>query len=168
MPWGAPDQPIDIVIRPGALPTRLGERTAAVTGALFVCASAVAWQTVDPGSADVAVTALALAGVGLGVALPSMAASVANAVEDDHLGIAGATQQLITQLGIVAGIQIAQTVQAAREREAGLVGSYHQAYLLAGVVAALGLVAAVFVRRTPRTGGAPAPAGDAVEAFATG
>ena len=140
-----------------------------MTGALCVCASAAAWQAVHPGSADVAVmVALALAGVGLGVALPSMAASVANAVEDDHLGIAGATQQLITQMGIVAGIQIAQTVQAAREREAGLVASYHEAYLLAGLVAALGLVAAVFVRRTPRGDGAPAPASDAVEAFATG
>ena len=153
----------------GYLAVRLGERTAAVTGALCVCASAAAWQAVHPGSADVAVmVALALAGVGLGVALPSMAASVANAVEDDHLGIAGATQQLITQMGIVAGIQIAQTVQAAREREAGLVASYHEAYLLAGLVAALGLVAAVFVRRTPRGDGAPAPASDAVEAFATG
>ena len=153
----------------GYLAVRLGERTAAVTGALCVCASALAWQTVGPGSADVAImAALALAGVGLGVALPSMAASVANAVEDNHLGIAGATQQLITQLGIVAGIQIAQTVQAARERDAGLVASYHQAYLLAGLVAALGLVAAVFVRRTPRAGRAPAPSSDAVEVFATG
>jgi hypothetical protein len=101
------------------------------------------------------------------VALPSMAASVANAVEDNHLGIAGAVQQLITQLGIVAGIQIAQTVQAAREREAGLVASYHQAYLLAGLVAALGLVAAIFVRRTPRAERARAPSSDALELLAT-
>jgi MFS family permease len=153
----------------GYLAVRVGERTAAVTGALCVCLSALAWQTVGPGSADVAVmAALALAGVGLGVALPSMAASVANAVEDNHLGIAGATQQLITQIGIVAGIQIAQTVQAAREHEVGLVASYHQAYLVAGFVAALGLVAAVFVRRTPRAERAPTTSDDAVEAFATG
>ena len=152
----------------GYLAVRLGERTAAVTGTLCVCASAAVWQTVGPGSADVAVmAALALAGVGLGVALPSMAASVANAVEDNHLGIAGAVQQLITQLGIVAGIQIAQTVQAAREHEAGLVASYHQAYLLAGLVAALGLVAAVFVRRTPRAERARAPSSDAAELLAT-
>jgi MFS family permease len=152
----------------GYLAVRLGERTAAVSGTLLVCASAAVWQTVGPESADVAVmAALALAGVGLGVALPSMAASVANAVEDTHLGIAGAAQQLITQVGIVAGIQIAQTVQAARERDAGLVASYHQAYLLAGLVAALGLVAAVFVRRTPRAGRAPAPPSDAVEVLAT-
>jgi EmrB/QacA subfamily drug resistance transporter len=152
----------------GYLAVRFGERAAAVTGALCVCASAAVWQTVGPGSADVAVmAALALAGVGLGVALPSMAASVANAVEDTHLGIAGAVQQLITQLGIVAGIQIAQTVQAARERAAGRVASYHEAYLLAGLVAALGLVAAVFVRRTPRAARAPAPSREAVDVLAT-
>jgi EmrB/QacA subfamily drug resistance transporter len=153
----------------GYLAVRLGERTAAVAGALFVCASAAVWQTVEPGSPAVAImAALALAGVGLGVALPSMAASVANAVEDEHLGIAGAAQQLITQVGIVAGIQIAQTVQAAREGEAGLVASYHQAYLLTGAVAAIGLAAAVFVRRTPRreTETDPATSG-VVEAMAT-
>jgi hypothetical protein len=88
-------------------------------------------------------------------------------VEDTHLGIAGAVQQLITQLGIVAGIQIAQTVQAARERAAGRVASYHEAYLLAGLVAALGLVAAVFVRRTPRAARAPAPSREAVDVLAT-
>jgi MFS family permease len=152
----------------GYLAVRLGERTAAVTGTLFVCASAAVWQTVGPDSADVAVmAALALAGVGLGVALPSMAASVANAVEDTHLGIAGAAQQLITQVGIVAGIQVAQTVQAARESKVGLVASYQQAYLLAGLVAGLGLVAAAFVRRTPRAARAPAPPADGVEALAT-
>jgi predicted MFS family arabinose efflux permease len=135
----------------GYLAVRLGERTAAIAGTLFVCTSAIVWQTVEPGSPSVAImAALALAGVGLGVALPSMAASVANAVEDEHLGIAGAAQQLISQVGVVAGIQIAQTVQAARESEAGVVASFHEAYLLAGVVAALGLITAVFVRRTPR------------------
>jgi EmrB/QacA subfamily drug resistance transporter len=153
----------------GYLAVRLGERTAAIAGALFVCASALFWQTVEPGSPAVAImAALALAGVGLGVALPSMAATVANAVEDEHLGIAGAAQQLITQVGVVAGIQIAQTVQAARESEAGLVASYHEAYLLAGVVALLGLVAALFVRRTPRGEREREPmTSEAVEAFAT-
>jgi EmrB/QacA subfamily drug resistance transporter len=153
----------------GYLAVRVGERTAAVAGTVFVCASALVWQTVDPASPDIAIMgALALAGVGLGVALPSMAASVANAVEDEHLGIAGAVQQLITQVGIVAGIQIAQTLQAAREGDAGLVGSYHEAYLVAGGVAALGFVAAVFVRRTEReVVGVTQPGADVAEALAT-
>jgi EmrB/QacA subfamily drug resistance transporter len=152
----------------GYLAVRWGERAAAVAGAVFVCASMAAWQAVGPGSTDVAVMgALALAGVGLGVALPSMAASVANAVEDEHLGIAGAVQQLITQVGIVAGIQIAQTVQAAREGDAGLVPSFHEAYLVAGAVAVLGLVAGVFVRRTERVPASAARDAEVVEALAT-
>jgi predicted MFS family arabinose efflux permease len=152
----------------GYLAVRMGERTAAVAGAMFVCASMALWQTVDPSSPDVAVMgALGLAGVGLGVALPSMAASVANAVEDEHLGIAGAVQQLITQVGIVAGIQIAQTVQAAREGDVGLVPSFHDAYLVAGAVAVIGLVAAVFVRRTERDLVEVGTGADAVEALAT-
>jgi EmrB/QacA subfamily drug resistance transporter len=153
----------------GYLAVRVGERTAAVAGSLFVCSSTLAWQGVAPGSPDIAVMgALSLAGVGLGVALPSMAATVANAVEDTDLGIAGAAQQLISQVGVVAGIQIAQTVQAARQGEVGLVESYHDAYLLAGVVAAMGLVAACFVRRTPRPERAPAAVSrDAAEALAT-
>jgi MFS family permease len=153
----------------GYLAVKLGERTAAVSGTILVCSSMLAWQAVEPGSPDLAVMgALALAGVGLGVALPSMAASVANAVEDEHLGVAGAVQQLVTQVGIVAGIQIAQTVQAAREESAGLVGSYHDAYFVAGVVAAVGFVAAVLVRRTAREADEIAgEGGEVVEALAT-
>ena len=67
----------------------------------------------------------------------------------------------------MAGIQVAQTVQAAREHAAGRVASYHEAYLLAGLVAAMGLVAAVFVRRTPRVARAPAPSREAVDVLAT-
>jgi EmrB/QacA subfamily drug resistance transporter len=146
----------------GYLAVRLGERTAAIAGTILVSTSMFAWQAVDPGSPDIAVMgALALAGMGLGVALPSMAASIANAVEDEHLGVAGAVQQLVTQVGIVAGIQIAQTVQAAREQGAGLVRSYHDGYLVAGLVAAVGLAAAVFVRRTEREEDEPAGAGAA-------
>jgi MFS family permease len=94
--------------------------------------------------------ALALAGVGLGVSSPSMAASVANAVDDENLGIAGAAQQLLTQVGIVAGIQLAETVQATREHTVGLVASYHEAYLLAGAVCVLGLICGLFVKSAER------------------
>jgi hypothetical protein len=84
-----------------------------------------------------------------------MAASVANAVDEENLGIAGAAQQLITQVGIVAGIQLAETIQAARQHSVGLVGSYHEAYLLAGAVCVLGLICALFVRSAERGEGEP-------------
>jgi EmrB/QacA subfamily drug resistance transporter len=136
----------------GYLAVRVGERVAAVVGTLAVCASMALWTMIDPGASNLAVmAALGIAGVGLGVASPSMAASVANAVEDENLGIAGATQQMVSQVGIVAGIQIAQTVQASTEASAGLASSYHWAYLVAGLVGLLGVVCAVFVRRTATT-----------------
>jgi MFS family permease len=104
---------------------------------------------VTPGESDLWVIAsLALSGIGLGASSPSMAATVANAVDDDDLGVAGATQQLVTQVGVVAGIQLMQTVQVAGEPSLGLVESFHVSYLLGGGVAALGIVAATFVRRS--------------------
>jgi EmrB/QacA subfamily drug resistance transporter len=135
----------------GYLAVRWGERLAAIVGCAFVVASMLAWSQVDPGASNWAVMgALALAGVGLGVSSPSMAASVANAVEEENLGIAGAAQQLLTQVGIVAGIQLAETVQAARESAVGAVASYHEAYLLAGAACVLGLICGLFVRSAER------------------
>ena len=135
----------------GYLAVRWGERLAAIVGCAFVVASMLAWSQVDPGASNWAVMgALALAGVGLGVSSPSMAASVANAVDEENLGIAGAAQQLLTQVGIVAGIQLAETIQAARQHAVGVVQSYHEAYLLAGAACVLGLVCALFVRSAER------------------
>ena len=76
---------------------------------------------------------------------------MANAVEESNLGIAGAAQQLIIQVGVVAGIQIGQTVQASRLHAVGLVHSFGQAYLLAGGVALVGVGFAAFVRSAPRS-----------------
>jgi hypothetical protein len=110
------------------------------------------WSHLAPGSSGLAIAgALALAGVGLGVSSPSMSSSVANAVDEESFGIVGAAQQLVLQLGIVAGIQATQTYQAARQPDVGLVASYHQAYLLAGAVCVAGVVCALFVRSADRT-----------------
>ena len=68
--------------------------------------------TLGAGSTDVMIMgALALAGVGMGIASPSLASSVTNAVDEADFGIAGAAQQMMMQVGIVFGIQIMQTVQ---------------------------------------------------------
>jgi MFS family permease len=107
----------------------------------------MAWLT--PGSTDLAVIfALALCGVGMGASSPAMAAAVANSVEPHDLGVAGATQQMVTQIGIVLGIQTLQSVQAAREGSVGGVAAFHDAYLLGAVAAGVGLLAALFVKRT--------------------
>ncbi len=109
-------------------------------------------STLGVGSTDVMIMAsLALAGVGMGIASPSLASSVTNAVDEADFGIAGAAQQMMMQIGIVFGIQIMQTVQQMRLGPAGLAGSYHQAYLAGAVLAVLGLVTAAQIRRIERT-----------------
>ena len=136
----------------GYVAVRTGEKSAAIVGTSLVVASMIVWHGVAPGTGDLHVMgALALAGVGLGVASPSMAASIANAVEEESLGIAGAAQQLVTQVGLVAGIQLAQTVQTLREDSAGVVGSYQQAYLFLGACCVLGVVCATLVRSSDRS-----------------
>lgn len=135
----------------GYVALRVGERTAGVFGAAAVTVSMVGLAQVTPGAGDHwVVLSLALSGIGLGASAPSMAATVANAVDEDDLGVAGATQQLITQVGVVAGIQLMQTLQVSTSDSVGLVTSFHYAYLLGGAVSVLGIVSATFVRRSPR------------------
>ena len=129
----------------------VGERVTGVFGAAVVAMSMLLLARVDASSSDLLVVGgLALSGMGLGASSPSMAATIANAVDEVDLGIAGAAQQMMTQIGVVAGIQLMQTVQIAGERSVGLVGSYHRAYLLGAAVCGLGIVSASFVRRSPR------------------
>src|SRR5207302_1174471 len=101
----------------------------------------------------VLIGALALSGVGLGISSPSVATSINNAVEPKDLSIASAAQQLLTQIGLVAGIQLMETVQSARQASDGLVGSFHDAYLLGGAVCGLALVCAFFVQSAERERG---------------
>jgi EmrB/QacA subfamily drug resistance transporter len=137
----------------GYVAIRIGERTSAVVGSAFVMASMVALSTVAPGSSDlVIIGSLALSGIGLGCSSPSLSASIANAVDERDLGVAGAFQQMMTQLGVVVGIQVMQTVSVVRVASAGEVGAYGEAYLVGGFAAALGLVTACFVRSSHRHG----------------
>jgi len=131
----------------GYLAARTGERFAAVGGALAVFASMLGMASLDGGSSDVAVAGyLALSGIGLGMSAPALVAAIANAVDDDDLGVVGATQQMMTQFGVVVGIQVMQATQAARQPVVGELGAYGDAYLVGAAAALLGLVLAFFVR----------------------
>lgn len=135
----------------GYVAVRVGERTSAVVGSTFVVASMVALSTVAPGTSDlVIVAALALSGIGLGCSSPALSASIANAVDERDLGVAGAFQQMMTQLGVVVGIQVMQTVSVVREAASGEVGAYGEAYLVGGFVALLGLCTSLFVQSSRR------------------
>ena len=63
-----------------------------------------------------------------------------------------AAQQLITQIGIVLGIQVMVTLQASGHGGVGSLASFHRAYAVGAVVAALAGVSAFFMRNTPRSG----------------
>jgi MFS family permease len=135
----------------GYLAVRVGERQAATFGAAAIVTSLVALASVSPVSSDLLIVgALALSGIGAGSSLPAMAATVANAVDDRDLGVVGAAQQMIAQLGAVAGIQILQTVQASREAVVGEVDAFGQAFLTGAGVALVGALCATAVRNTPR------------------
>jgi MFS family permease len=150
----------------GYVAVRIGERSAAVTGTLCVVASmgVFAPPASHTGIALVEV-ALVLSGIGLGVASPSIASSMANVFDQTALGTAAATQQLMTQISTVAGIQVIQTVQSSQAHGlhgAALLPSFHTAFLVGGVVAVGGVVCAVFVRSAERPGGRPVVSAAAV------
>jgi hypothetical protein len=92
------------------------------------------------------VAGLVLSGLGLGASSPALVSSVANTVGEGDLGVANAAQQTVTQIGVVAGIQLMSAIQEAGTGSA----AFAVAYLLGGALAAVGLVGASFVRDAPR------------------
>ena len=149
----------------GLVALRLGARRAATFGA-FAVVGALAWMaTLGPSSGVLVIMgALALAGVGMGIAMPPLAASVTVSVDDADFGIAGAAQQMMTQVGVVFGIQLMQSVQQSRIDAVGKAASYHWGYLAGLVLAALGVATATRIVSATRTSAAatehlePAPA----------
>lgn len=134
----------------GLVTLRVGERAAGVAGALGVVTSMACFATVGADTATwFIVVALALSGAGLGTASPALTSLTANAVAESDLGVAGAMQQLMSQLGAVVGTVVLTTVSASGGE--GDLGPYQQAFVVAALVSAAGAVAASFVRSTPRT-----------------
>ena len=130
---------------------RIGERRAATFGTLAIVTSMVGLSFVSADSSDLLiVAALACSGIGAGATFPAMAATIANAVDDKDLGVIGASQQMVAQLGAAAGTQIMQTVQASREAVVGEVAAFGQAFLTGAGVALVGTVCALGVRSTVR------------------
>ena len=133
----------------GYLAVRQGERVTGMLGAATLGVSMLLMANVDAAASDVVLIAwLAVGGIGQGTSVPSMVATVANAVDDADLGVVAATQQLGSTVAVVAGVQILQTLQAALAENGSLLDSYHAAYLLAAVMCGLGIVAASAVRRS--------------------
>lgn len=133
---------------------RVGERVTGVFGGLCVAASMMIFAGITGHSSVlIVVVALGLSGAGVGVSLPALTSLVANAVDDANLGVAGAMQQLASQMGAVLGSVVMTTIQVARQ-STGLTSSYSAAFIAATAVALAGAAAALFVqpsKRDPRT-----------------
>jgi len=142
----------------GYAAVKVGERWSVVVGAAALLVSMLVFTQLgsDP-SVVLIIVALALSGLGNGVSTPSTASSAANEVAADELGVMSAAQLLITQIGIVAGIQVMVTVQASANGGAGSLSSFHKAYAVGALVALVAVVCGFFVQDTPRPGrGVPA------------
>jgi MFS family permease len=144
----------------GYMAVRTGERSATVVGATAVLASMLVFATLGPTSGlGIMVLALALSGLGMGVALPSTASTMANQVDVAEYGVMSAAQLMATQVGEVAGIQVVLTLQESLARHAGLENVHHSTRLLhsfqvgfwvAAVMAAAGVACATFMRPLAR------------------
>jgi len=133
----------------GSVTVRVGERVAGVVGALVLVASMVMWARISPGDGYLTiVVATALSGIGLGIASPALTSLMTTAVDPADIGVMGALQQLMNQLGGVLGSAVLATLSVTATHED--FGPFHLAFGVAAVVAALGAVAAGFVRSTPR------------------
>jgi EmrB/QacA subfamily drug resistance transporter len=131
----------------GYAAVRVGERSAAVAGAALISISMLVFAAGASGqSLTLVVTALVLSGIGMGLASPSLQSSVANAVEEQHLGIAGAAQQMAFMVGAAAGIQLLSMIQSG----ARVTGPFVDAYLVGAALAAVGLAAATGIRSLER------------------
>jgi predicted MFS family arabinose efflux permease len=137
----------------GYAAVKVGERVSVVAGAVALTISMVMFTQLgaEP-SLLVILVALALSGVGNGLSTPATAASASNEVAPDELGVMSAAQQLITQIGIVAGIQVMVTVEASSHGGVGSLASFHRAYAVGAVAAVLAGVCGFFMLDTPRAG----------------
>ena len=144
----------------GYMTVRTGERTATLFGTGSLLLSMVLFATLRPSAGlFIILVALALSGLGMGVAMPATSATMSNELAASEYGVMSAAQLLAAQVGEVAGIQAVLTIQESIARRSGLSDVQHSAALLhsfsvpfwvgAGV-AALAVVCALFMRSLPR------------------
>jgi EmrB/QacA subfamily drug resistance transporter len=143
----------------GYMAVKWGERTIGVAGSLFLAASTLGLAAVGTDTSLWWIEiSLILSGIGMGATAPAMIASVANAVDVRDLGVASAASQTMSQIGVVAGMQILLTVQAGLAATQGD-RSYAFAYYVGTAVALGAAVAAMFVTNSKRLAERDEPVG---------
>jgi predicted MFS family arabinose efflux permease len=135
----------------GYITVRVGERVSAVGGMAVMAGGLVVLAGVGSSSSFLhVVAALVLTGIGLGVSLPGLTSSVANAVEERDFGSISAAQEMVFMIGNVLGMQGLQTIQATRARVAGAAAGYHDAFIVGAVLAVIATLLALGVRSMHR------------------
>ncbi len=84
------------------------------------------------------------AGIGMGIASPSMISAVGNTVEANELGVANAAQSMMGQLGVVVGMGVLSTVQSTGTGG----GPFAVAYCCGLALALVAIVASSVIRNT--------------------
>jgi EmrB/QacA subfamily drug resistance transporter len=128
----------------GYVAARVGERRVALVGCVLIAISMLLFAIAAASGALTAVFgALLLSGIGLGGSAPSLITCAANTVAVEDLGVANAAQQMVAQIGVVAGIQVLSTIQHGSDSA----GPFVAAYLTGGVFAVVGVIGAASVSR---------------------
>ncbi len=142
----------------GYAAVKFGERSTTIFGTIALTVSMAVFAFAVAGtSVWWLVLALGLSGIGMGVAMPSTSATMANEVDEHEYGVMSAAQLIATQVGEVAGIQIVIAIQGAKLRALGphptqaeRLGTFHLSYWLGAAVGLVGVVAALFMRSMDR------------------
>lgn len=122
---------------------RVGERVSGVIGALGIVVSMIILGTLNVGSPDwIIALGLGMSGVGFGIAGPALGALVANSVDDETVGVAGAMQQLLSQMGAVLGSTVMISIHE-MTASSGVVQSYAYALLSGAFTAIMATVLAM-------------------------
>jgi MFS family permease len=127
----------------GQLGAVYGERAMIVAGSLSVFLAMAAFAAgANAQWMPLIVAGLILAGVGMGLAQPSLSTIVANAVEEKDHGIAVSTMATTTGIGAVTGISILTAMCA----DVGTAESFRNGYALGAIFAVFGILASLALR----------------------
>lgn len=129
---------------------KVGERVSGVVGAIGIVVSMILLGTIGEGSPDwIIAVGLGLSGAGFGIAGPALGALVANSVDDDTVGVAGAMQQLLSQMGAVLGSTVMISIHE-MTASSGVVQSYAYALMSGAVTSVIAVLLAMKLRSSVR------------------
>jgi MFS family permease len=153
LPWTA--TPLLIAPAAGRISDRIGRRPVLAVG-MGLQAAGLAWFAVVAGAAPrypAMVAPLLVAGLGISMALPTVATAAMSAVRPDQLGKASGANSTLQRLGGVFGVAAATAVFTASGRlgtAAAFTAGFRPALAAAAGLSLLGALTALTLRRAQR------------------